>query len=107
MSDMKVALTLADNSLPPTIFYQRFLESLRRSSRFESDESAADVLIADEDTARETNWPRYGDPAAAAMRGADLQAPLNAYLQRVAQSPRPICVLTMHPGIRLPQYFGH
>ena len=100
---MKISLTLTDDSMPRTVFYDRFVAAVRANPAFTPDESAADILLPAEDTALETNWPRYGNQASAYMRGAPDMAAYNAYLQRVAASERPVCIVNMHPFIRVPQ----
>lgn len=100
---MKIAFTLTDDSMPRTVFYDRFTAAVRAHPAFTSDEAAADVLLPAEDTALETNWPRYGHQRSAYVRGTPDMATYNAYLNRVAAAARPVCVVNMHPFIRVPQ----
>lgn len=102
---MKVSLTLPDDAMPRTVFYERFLAALRRNARFTEDESAADVLFPAEDTAMETNWPRYGRMASAFTRGAFDQNRLQTYLQALAARAARLCIVNLNPFLRMPQLF--
>ena len=100
---MKISLTCADDSMPRTVFYDRFAQAVRANPTFVPDESAADMLLPTEDTALETNWPRYGNQASAYMRGKPDMAAYNIYLQHLSGAARPVCIVNMHPFIRVPQ----
>jgi hypothetical protein len=107
---VKISLTLSDDRVPRTIFYQRFLDALLGNSRFTPDAAGADLLFPAEDTAQDQNWPNYGNPAAQYLRGDGLDRPVyEDYLQRLARHQqsdgRPMCIVNMHPLHRLPQAF--
>ncbi len=73
-------LILQDDSMPRTVFWARFLEALKQSG-------AHDIMVPAEDIACETNWPVYGNPAAAYIRGPahDFETGKNVdrYLDRI------------------------
>lgn len=98
---MRVGLTFPDEAMPRTIFYDRFIDSLQRSSSFVADDVAADVVFPFEDTSSETNWPRYGNADRAFLRGSSFK-PTETYLRRLAKSTRPVCIVNMNPFLRLP-----
>lgn len=100
---MKISLTLADESVPRTAYYDRFVAAVRAHAAFTPDETAADILLPAEDTALETNWPRYGNQASAYIRGVPDMARYNQYLDRLVAAARPLCIVNMHPFIRVPQ----
>ena len=64
---LRIGLCLPDDTIPRTVFWERFIKALRQSEFFT--ESDADILVPLEDTAMETNWPRYGNPKTAYVRG--------------------------------------
>jgi hypothetical protein len=98
--------------MPRTVFYERFIDAVRRNSWFR--EAGATLVIPAEDTAQETNWPRYGDQASAFTRGEppDLKPNgvfvgyLNAVVQHARANPAErVLVLNMHPFVRLSASF--
>jgi hypothetical protein len=106
-----VGLVLEDGAVPRTVFYERLLEAVRRHPWHRE---AGSLLIPAEDTAQETNWPRYGARASAYVRGAqpDLSpgGPFVGYLNALAAeaSRRPgdrLLVVNMHPFVRLANAF--
>jgi hypothetical protein len=103
--EMKVSLTEFDASVPRTIYYERFIDALRRNPRFINSEADADVLFPAEDTAFELNWPRYGNPSSAIIRGAIDPKAHQEYLGRFLNSDRPLCIVNMNPFARVPQIF--
>lgn len=107
-----VGLILRDSSHPRTVFYERLVESLRRHPAFR--EGDADILVPAEDTAIETNWPRFGDPASAFLRGSfpDLSrdSPFGRYLNAIgryaqANPEKRLLIVNMQPVLRLPLLF--
>jgi hypothetical protein len=103
---MKISLTLPDPAMPRTVFYDRLCRAIERNPRYVAAESDADVLLPAEDVALETNWPRYGDPGSAFIRG---QLDWNAYrhyLDRLAAISRPLCIISMNPFAQLPVAFA-
>ncbi len=104
---MKVALTQRDDAMPRTVYYDRLLEAIRRNARFVADEAGADLLLPAEDVALETNWPRYGDPSSAFVRGASKPDGqwYQEYLDALGKRRERICIVNMHPFVRLPQHF--
>lgn len=110
----RVGFCLQDDAVPRTEYWRRFIEALRQSAFFA--DQAPDILIPGEDTAMETNWPRYGDPASAYIRGGphDLSkgGPFQAYLARIIAEARrnraqPYLYVNMHPFFRAPLLFRH
>jgi hypothetical protein len=99
---LKFSLTLSDASLPRALFYDRFVDSLRRDRRFVEDEAAADILFPHEDVALESNWPRYGNQVSAYIRGKYDDAAYMRYMDVLFQAQRPLCIVNMHPFIRIP-----
>jgi hypothetical protein len=104
---MKIALAQRDDAMPRTVYYERLLDAIRANSRFVANEAEADLLLPAEDIALETNWPRYGDPMSAFVRGAAQPdgAWYQAYLDTLSRRREPICIVNMHPFMRLPQVF--
>ncbi len=105
-----VGFILEDPSIPRTVFYDRLCEAIGRHPWFRPGDAARLVLPA-EDTAQETNWPRYGARASAYTRGEppafQAGSPLVEYLNRVvayarANPDRRVLIVNMHPFIRLP-----
>lgn len=64
---MKVGFCLQDDAMPRTVYWELFLKAVKESDFYT--EYDHDILIPFEDTAMETNWPRYGDHASAYIRG--------------------------------------
>lgn len=99
---MRIGLTARDDAVPRTVYYDRFLAALHANPRFVADEAQADLLFPAEDTALETNWPRYGDYPSAFVRGKPDLAAFDGYLKRLAGMARRLCVVNLHPFRRLP-----
>ncbi len=99
---MKISFTLADSSIPRTLYYERLCEAIKRNRRYVAAEKDADLLFPAEDVALETNWPRYGNPGSAFVRGQFDEAAYRGYLSRIVASPARICIVNMHPFARLP-----
>jgi hypothetical protein len=105
----KAGLFLQDDTLPRTQYWERFLHAVKASEAFSP--AGADLLIPHEDTAIETNWPRYGNPHSAYVRGTshDLadDGSFHRYFTRIvdAAKARPdqrFLYVNMHPFIRVP-----
>ena len=101
-----------DAAMPRTVFYQRFKDAVHRHPAFR--ETGADLLIPAEDTANETNWPRYGNPESVYLRGArpDLsnEGAFFHYMDRIARyahdhAGERVLIVNMHPFLRLPVTF--
>jgi hypothetical protein len=104
-----VGLILEDATAPRTAYYDRLLQAVRRNPRFRR--SGARLLVPAEDTAQETNWPRFGDRPSAYLRGSphDLSegGAFSRYLDRIAahaaaHGDQSVLVVNMHPFVRLP-----
>lgn len=104
-----VGLILPDDSIARTEYYERLAAAVRRHAWFR-DAGTPDLAMPAEDTAQETNWPRYGARNSAYIRGEPLGfsagSPLVAYLNRVAdfarQNPgRRVLIVNMHAFVRL------
>lgn len=91
--------------MPRTAFWAAFVRAVSENPRFVEDPQRADVLFPAEDVARETNWPRYGDPERAYVRGRADDDRHGAYLGRLAAVRRPLCIVNMMPFMRLPRLF--
>jgi|GEM_PF-1942960 len=99
---MKFSLYFEDGSVARTVFYQRLREEVLANRRFEPDAARADVLIPAEDTAMETNWPRFGSMGSATIRGSPSKSVVAAYVERVVGLGRRVCVVNSHPFVRVP-----
>ncbi len=91
--------------MPRTVFYERFHAAIDRSPFLAQDPASADVLFPEEDTAIETNWPRYGDPASAFARGTFNRTVFweeySGYIDGLKQRPEAMCILCMHPDLAM------
>jgi hypothetical protein len=111
---LKAGFFLQDDAAPRTEYWERFLKALKQSAFFA--ESGPRILIPCEDNAIETNWPRYGDPASAYVRGQphDLSegGHFQNYVARIAASAQgnpdqTYLYLNMQPFFRAPLLFRH
>jgi hypothetical protein len=109
---LTVGLVLEDPAAPRTVFYDRLVDAIRRDRRFRG--AGARLVIPAEDTAEETNWPRYGNRESAYVRGArhDLSegGAFARYLNDIgayaaAHPQQAVLVVSMHPFVRLPNVF--
>ena len=107
-----VGLALEDNEAPRTVFYDLLLKAVRGHPQFRH--SGAPLVIPNEDTAQETNWPRYDRGQGAYVRGAphDLAAGghFDRYLRTIVDYARnnpslTVLVVNMEPWVRLPLLF--
>jgi Exostosin family len=111
---LTAGFSLQDDAAPRTEYWERFTKALTQGAFFA--DTAPDILIPHEDTAIETNWPRYGNPASAYVRGAphDLSkgGPFQTYVARIlAEAKRnpaqSYLYVNMHPFFRAPLLFRH
>lgn len=102
---MKVGFTAPDPEMPRTAFWEAFAAAVRRSPRYVAEEARADLLLPAEDVALETNWPRYGNPESAFVRGTRDAELYGAYLRRLLAVRQPLAVVNMLPGMRLSRLF--
>jgi len=109
---ISVGLVLQNDEAPRTVFHEELLKAIRRNPRYRR--SGGQLVVPAEDTAQETNWPRYGDRPSAYLRGSshDLSpdGPYNHYLRRIAahaaeHAEQTLLVVNMHPFVRLPMFF--
>jgi hypothetical protein len=103
---LKVAFSLVDDAMPRTVYWQQFREAVERNPRYTPNEAEADLFIPAEDTALETNWPRYGKPESAYVRGRLHEPTILNYLNRIATARGPFCVVSMYPSMRLAWAFS-
>jgi hypothetical protein len=105
---------LEDIAAPRTEYWRHFIEALTRSAFFA--DQAPDILIPGEDTAIETNWPRYGNHASAYIRGEphDLSkgGQFQTYVARIIADARRhpaqrYLYVNMNPFFRAPLLFRH
>ena len=54
---LTVGLVLEDDEAPRTVYHDLLLKAVRGHPQFRH--SGAPLVIPNEDTAQETNWPRY------------------------------------------------
>jgi hypothetical protein len=109
---ISVGLVLQQDDAPRTVFHDELTKAIRRNRRFRK--SGARLVIPAEDTAQETNWPRYGDRPGAYIRGGahDLSpdGAFSRYLSEIAtyaaeHADETLLVVNMHPFVRLPMLF--
>lgn len=103
---MKFSLYAEDSSTARTVFYSKFVRAVSLSPRFETNAYDADVLIPAEDTAGETNWPRYGDSVSAFVRRPANSSYLETYIKRLVDNERAICLVNANPYWRAPIEFS-
>ena len=110
---ISVGLILPKDDAPRTVFHAELLKAIRRNPRFR--QSGGKLVIPAEDTAQETNWPRYGNPESAYLRGSpsDLMSGSTfvRYLDSIARYAREhagkhILIVNMHPFVRLSVTFN-
>jgi hypothetical protein len=77
---VKAGFYLQDDTMPRTVYWEHFTKALKQSEHFA--ESDVDLLIPLEDTAMETNWPRYGNPNSAYIRGSSHDLSENGAFQK-------------------------
>ena len=123
MEEQKIthSLILKNSSVPRTVFYELATSALRALDGYEAKDG--ELLIPEEDTAEETNWPRFGNPSSAYIRPRftnepegkiPLNIPLktNDYIQTIADhcgknSAKTFVIINMNPDRRLPLAFCH
>jgi hypothetical protein len=105
MSSRKFRISLAnpDPEMPRTVYWEKFCAALRANRRFIKDASKADLLFPAEDIALETNWPRFGNPESAFVRGRHDGKQWEIYINRFAELPKAVCIVNMHPFLRVPR----
>jgi hypothetical protein len=91
-----------------TLFYDRLSERLRAQPNCVAAPDEAQVLFPVEDLSMEFNWPCYARPSAAFVRGSIDDEVANdrrykQYLIGLAESGQRVCVINMHPHVRVPQ----
>ena len=99
---LRSSFVLPDPEMPRTVFYERLSDSIRALPGFVADAGKADIVFPAEDTSVEQNWPRFARPESAYVRGGFDEALHHRYLARALAVERPICVVNMHPFIRVP-----
>lgn len=93
----------ADGSMPRTVYYERLVEALKGLPGYRDNPSGCALVFPEGDTTLETNWPRYARPETAFIRGTFDRGRHDQYLDRLAQAKSPLCIVNMHPFIRVPQ----
>lgn len=88
--------------MPRTRYYDRLLSALKGLPNFEPRLDKCDFLFPEEDTTVETNWPRYGNRTNPFIHGDFDRVRHELYLDRLLQTKSPLCVVNMHPFIRVP-----
>jgi hypothetical protein len=105
----KVGFFLQDDALPRTEYWQRFLQAVKAGETFSA--SACDLLIPHEDTAVKTQWPRYGNPASAYIRGTshdfEEEGSFRQYFTQFIDAAKrrrdqKFLYVNMHPTFRVP-----
>jgi len=108
---LKVSFCLQDEAMPRTEYWQQFITAMRQSDFFT--EGNADILVPNEDTAMETNWPRYGNMDSAYIRGdrrmheVKVSSLFHRYFLRAVEfcksnQTKKILYINMHPFFRPP-----
>jgi hypothetical protein len=109
---LKASFCLQDDTMPRTVYWESFIKALNTSGLLGN--SDADLLIPLEDTAMETNWPRYGNPKSTYIRGNPHDLSKNgsfcAYFDKVMRSAannpnQKLLYINMHPFFRAPLLF--
>jgi hypothetical protein len=112
---LRAGFCLRDDTLPRTEYWKLFLTSFEQSQFF-GREGTADLLIPFEDTAIETNWPRYGNRASAYVRGQPHDLSDNGQFQKyfaqivnfAQRNPtQKLLYVNMHPFLRVPFLLRH
>jgi len=102
---------LPDDSMPRTVFWDHFLAASLKADTRRPD--SRELLIPAEDIAMETNWPAYGNQAAAYLRGPAHEIGegknVNGYLDKIVDAARHnpgkrLLVVNMHPFFRVPLF---
>jgi hypothetical protein len=99
---LRFSFDFSDADMPRTIYYQRLVEAMCRLPGYTDDRHVADVLFPAEDAAVETNWPRFARAETAYIRGGLDPDRHNRYLDGLALTVRPLCIVNMHPFSRVP-----
>lgn len=106
---LKAGFCLQDNAMPRTVYWEQFIKALKQSEYFA--QSDVDFLIPFEDTAMESNWPRYGNPNSAYVRGSSHDLSENGSFRRYFaeitafaenNQNRNMLYLNMNPFFRAP-----
>jgi len=106
---LKAGFCLEDESVPRTEYWERFITELERSAFFSDSDSS--LLLPKEDTAMETNWPRYGNRDSAYVRGQphdfSNNGPFHKYFEKIVTFARDnptqrLLYINMHPFFRAP-----
>ena len=97
-----VAFAYPDERMPRTVFYEKLSGSIKALHCFVDQSEPPDLIFPQEDTSMETNWPRYGRPDTAFLRGRFDLTTHYQYLNRLIAAGRPMCIINMHPFLRLP-----
>jgi len=104
---LNVKFFLNDSLMPRTEYWQLFLDELNQNI-FEVN---SEILIPHEDIAIETNWPRFGNPISAYLRGEPHKLAENSYffdyfkrlIKYIESNPNlKFLYINMHPFFRVP-----
>jgi hypothetical protein len=98
---ISVSFDYPDPTMARTVFYEKFSHALENSPFYVADPRSACIRFPREDTAMETNWPRYGNPASAFIRGVFDSEAHRVYMKFLMEQSTPICLLNMHPAYRM------
>ena len=114
-------MILKDISVPRTIFYELAINAIKRIPGYQLNEG--EILIPEEDTAEETNWPRFGKPASAYIKPlkketakdkipVEIALKTSEYINKAAQYSgknykNKFLIMNMNPERRLPLAFCH
>lgn len=102
----RVSLILEDPEMPRTVFWEKLLAAVQALPA----KSTRTIFLPHEDTAMETNWPRYRDRASSYTRGMghDVSAngPLKRYYDRIIAWARSypqnyVLIINMNPFVRV------
>lgn len=99
---IRFSLDHTDGSMPRTVYYKRLVEALTTLPGYQETPTGCDFVFPEEDTSLETNWPRYARPETAYIRGVHDRDRHDRYLNLLALTTSPLCIINMHPFIRVP-----
>src|SRR6185312_8144007 len=99
---LRYSFEFRDRHMPRTRFYDRLLSSLKSLPNYEPRLDKCDFLFPEEDTTVETNWPRYADRDKPFFHGDFDRVRHELYLDRLLKTKSPLCIVNMHPFIRVP-----
>jgi hypothetical protein len=99
---VRFSFDFRDRYMPRTRFYEHLVSALKSLPNYEPRLDKCDFIFPEEDTSVETNWPRYADRDKPFIHGDFDRVRHEVYLDRLLKSQSPLCIVNMHPFIRVP-----